>query len=205
MPRRTSPRLLLAVVVGGVAVVVGLALLVSVDAVGSVEARVLAAVNGWPGWTTAPLVVVMQLGDVLAVGIVALAALAWRRRLALDVAVAGGLAFVVSSVVKELVGRPRPVALVDDVVLRVAELSSPGLPSGHATVATAMATVATPWLGVPARVVVWTLAVLVAVARVHVGVHLPWDVTAGVALGAALGALVLLVDERTRSGAAEDD
>ena len=58
-------------------------------------------------------------------------------------------------------------------------------PSGHATVSFACATVlalAVPRLSVP----LYALAVLISFSRVYVGVHFPFDVLAGAALGVGI-------------------
>ena len=68
-----------------------------------------------------------------------------------------------------------------------------GFPSGHAAVIAAMATVASPYLGLPGRLLVWAVVALVALARVYTGAHLPLDVVAGVLVGWIVGSLIDLI------------
>ena len=63
--------------------------------------------------------------------------------------------------------------------------STYSFPSGHATVSFACATVLT--LAVPRlRLPLFVLASLISFSRVYVGVHYPFDVLAGAALGVAI-------------------
>jgi undecaprenyl-diphosphatase len=73
-------------------------------------------------------------------------------------------------------------------------------PSGHATVSFACATVLA--LAVPRlRWPLYALAALIGFSRVYVGVHYPFDVLAGAALGIALAiALRMLARALRRSG-----
>ena len=73
-------------------------------------------------------------------------------------------------------------------------------PSGHATVSFACATVLA--LAVPRlRLPLYTLAALIAFSRVYVGVHFPFDVLAGAALGVGIAtALRMLGVALRRSG-----
>ena len=163
-------------------------------AVSDLEARIFFWFNDLYGWITGPLWIVMQLGALIAVPVVALAALVMRnRRLALDVLIAGTLAWLLANVVKEAVGRARPHALLADVVLRGETPTGLGYVSGHAAVSCAMAAVIAPYLSFRGKVVVWCLAGAVCVARVYMGVHLPLDVVGGAAMGWALGSLVHFV------------
>ena len=115
-------------------------------------------------------------------------ALAARRpRLARDLALAGALAWVLARVVKGLVGRARPDALLHGVVERAVGTGL-GYPSGHVAVAAAMATAAGPWLPRPGRRAAWWAVGLVALGRLYAGAHLPLDVVGGAALGWAVGA-----------------
>ena len=83
-----------------------------------------------------------------------------------------------------LVDRGRPGDLLDDVQIRESGLHGQGYVSGHAAIAFAVATVLTPaavraaggWLP-------FTLAAVVAFARMYYGAHLPLDVVGGAGLG----------------------
>jgi undecaprenyl-diphosphatase len=137
---------------------------------------------------------VMQLGSLAAVPVYgAVAALLRQWRLAAALLVAGGGAYLLAKVVKEAVGRGRPGALLEDVVLRGVDSVGGGYISGHAAVAVATAMVVHHYLGKRGRIVVWILAATVAFARVYVGAHLPLDVIGGAAVGCAVGLLTLLL------------
>ncbi len=92
-----------------------------------------------------------------------------------------------------MVGQEPPEIVLSKVMLHGAV--SPGLafPATHVAVAAALATVAGPYLGRPARRLAWLGVALVAVARIYTGAHFPIDVVGGAALGWGLGALVHLV------------
>jgi undecaprenyl-diphosphatase len=124
---------------------------------------------------------------VLAVfGFLALAK-AWRPAVFILVASAGGL--VVSSVLKELIDRPRP-----DLVPHGNIVYTASFPSGHsmmsAVVYLTLAALVTRLIerkrlkGYALGVAV-ILTLLVGVSRVYLGVHWPSDVLAGWAAGAA--------------------
>ena len=142
---------------------------------------------------------VMQLGNLLVVPAAALVAAALRRwRLAAELLLAGVGVYLLAKVVKGIVERARPDALLDDVVVRGAPALGRGFVSGHAAVVTALLVVAWPWLSRPGRVVCAVLAVLVCLARVQVGAHLPLDVVGGAGLGLLVaGAVRLLLGRPT--------
>jgi membrane-associated phospholipid phosphatase len=157
------------------------------------EAAVFRVLNGT---TVLPFVVVwpvMQLGNVAVVPVSAFLAAAFRRwRLAAELLIAGVATYAAAKVVKGIWPRGRPDALLTDVVIRGEAALGRGFVSGHAATLTALATVAWPWLGRRGRVVVVALVVLVCLARVYVGAHLPLDVVGGAALGLAVAGLVRL-------------
>jgi membrane-associated phospholipid phosphatase len=142
----------------------------------------------WPMWA------VMQLGNLVVVPVLALIALGFKRfRLAAALAISGTLVWLVAKVIKRLVERGRPGELVENIILRHAPAAGNGFISGHAAVAFAMAAVLSPYLNRQLQVVAWALAVLVCIARVYVGAHLPLDVIGGAGFGLAVGALVNLL------------
>ena len=163
---------------------------IDADRVSSPEADVFIAVNDLPGSLYPVAWPVMQLGNLFVVPAVAVIAAATKRfRLALAAASSGVAVWLLAKVIKEVAERGRPAELLADVELRNAPAAGGGFVSGHAAVAFAMATVATPYLGRWGRVIAWTLATAVGVARVYVGAHLPLDVVGGAAFGVSVGLL----------------
>lgn len=108
----------------------------------------------------------------------------WRLLLALGLA---GL--VVDVVTKPVIGRVRP--FVDHVEYREIGVrpDTPSFPSGHAATAAAGA-VAFARIWPAAAIPAWTLAAVIAISRVALGVHFPSDVLAGFLLGALIARFV---------------
>lgn len=159
--------------------------------VSDIEADVFHGINGLPGFLFWPIWAVMQLGNFIAVPVVTAVMLTLRRvRLAIDVVVAGSSAWLLATLIKSVVERGRPGEILTDVILRGAPASGHGYVSGHTAVAAAMAAVISPYVARPWKIVVWSLAVLVGLARVYVGAHLPLDVVGGAVMGWAIGSLV---------------
>ena len=191
----------LAVLAAGMLLLALSALLLDGRQVPDLEATVFRAVNGVPEVPFAVAWAPMQLGNVVAVPTAALVALVARRyRAALALGAAGLSAWVLGKVVKGLVERGRPGALVEAAVLRDAPAGGLGFVSGHAAVAVALATTAWPYLGRWGRAAVAGSAVLVCVLRLYVGAHLPLDVVGGAGLGLMAGAAAhLLVGRPARA------
>lgn len=160
------------------------------------EVGLLEAVNDIPtalGW---PLRIVMQLGT-LWVGLAIVGVVAWRtgrRGLTPTVSTLAAVlvAFRADDLLKDLIERPRPEHLVSGLHVRE-HIDGYGFPSGHTTMAFALAGALHPMLPPAWRRVAWGLAVVVGLARLHVGVHLPMDVVGGAALGIAIGTLAWLL------------
>jgi len=151
--------------------------------------------------TVLPFVVlwpVMQLGNVLAIPAASMVAVAVRRlRLAIELFAGGSAAYYGAKLVKHVVRRPRPMALLGHDILRGSPSHGLGFVAGHAAVVVTLLVVTLPWLRRPAlRAVCVVAAVVVCAARVYVGAHLPLDVVGGMAIGLMAGGLARLAGGR---------
>lgn len=133
---------------------------------------------------------VTHLGDARVIGIIglAMAVVLWRRGrhaywIGLAVAVCGATAS--SWLLKAYIARPRPLE-------PLIEASGYSLPSIHTAVAIAlygylifvtMRLMHPPHHRIPWAITLATIACLVAVSRIYLGVHYPTDVLAGIPLG----------------------
>ena len=168
----------------------------------SVEVTIFRVVNDLPQALYTVVWPFMQYGTFVTIPALAVFALLFRRyRLALALALAGVGVYLLALVVKQIVARGRPDALLAGVEEReVFGAGSLGFPSGHAAVAAALTVVVAAHLSVRwmiAALVLWTI---VAFGRIYVGAHLPLDVIGGAALGAVAGSAVNLI-VRPRRGA----
>jgi len=166
----------------------GLLVVVSIEVKGHrvtlLERDLFKLINDLPNALEPFLALVMQLGSYVAVFVAAVAALLLkRRRLSLELLVAGNAAYYMALGVKLFVARGRPADLLDVVTTRELIGGALGYPSGHMAVATALGfTVAR---GVPSRFrrLVWCAVFIVGFARIFVGAHLPIDVIGGFLVG----------------------
>jgi undecaprenyl-diphosphatase len=117
-------------------------------------------------------------------------ALLWRRPwLFVAVGAADVFAQLAARGLKEVTGVDRPPLRYAEPRPLVGVPHDPSFPSGHASSSFACAVVlslAAPRLAAPLLI----LAAAIAFSRVYVGVHWPFDVLAGAALGVAIGWLV---------------
>lgn len=158
----------------------------------AVEESVFEVINGLPGWLEPVLWLPMQLGSLF--GPFVVGGLAWWRwkkwRPAVGAVVAGVVSWQLAKVVKNYIERGRPLDELDEVIRRAGTPSDGlGFVSGHSAVAFSLATVVSPYLSRPARVGAFALALIVGLARIHVGAHLPLDVVGGASLGCLVGYL----------------
>lgn len=183
--------------IGGALVVLVLSALAVFDPPSAWERSLFRALNDLPRqaeWILWPL---QQAGMALAIpaGAVVLWFLVrhWRPPVTL---VLGGIIFgwAAAKVIKEIVGRGRPGAVLADVQYGF-DVSQDGFgfPSGHAVVALTLAVVFSPYVPRWLRWVLYVVAGLVCFSRVYMGAHLPLDVIGGAAFGLAVGSAVCLV------------
>jgi glycosyltransferase 2 family protein len=191
LPRHPGDALRL---VAGLAILLGCTATVHPHHVGVLETDLFRLANDLPGALFPAFWLVMQAGNVLAVGVASLVVAATRRFwLAANLAITGVGVWLAARWIKGQVGRERPADLLDGVHQRGTHDSGLGFVSGHAAVAVAIATLIAPYLGRRARWVAVAVAVGVCVSRMYVGAHLPLDVVGGAALGWAAGSLVHLL------------
>ena len=100
---------------------------------------------------------------------------------------------VVNVVLKNWVARTRPYELIEELMLMTEKQHDLSFPSGHATNSLACAWVMFRKMkkryGVPAL----ALALIICYSRLHVGVHYPTDVLAGIAIGIAAAELAIAI------------
>ncbi len=94
----------------------------------------------------------------------------------------------VNRFLKPLFHRVRPCNVVENAHLLLGKKSSFSMPSSHATNFFTLATVFGYYYK-KYQIVFWLLAALVAYSRIAVGVHYPFDVLVGAALGILVGRL----------------
>jgi membrane-associated phospholipid phosphatase len=178
------------------AVVVLLAtMLVARSELATLEASIFRAVNDLPQGLYTLVWPFMQYGTFITIPALAVVALLFRRfRLALAIALAGVGVYLVALVVKGIVDRGRPAALLTSVEEReLFDADSLGYPSGHAAVAAALTCVVAAHLSARWLIAALALGAVVLFGRMYVGAHLPLDIIGGAALGAIAGSVVNLV------------
>lgn len=112
------------------------------------------------------------------------------RRAAVAAVASAGLALLAGQVLSHLVHRPRPfVAHPDLVHLFTPHAADASFPSDHATAAFAIATAVMLRNRAWGAVLLLAAAIL-AVSRVVIGVHYPFDVITGAALGSVVALLL---------------
>jgi len=119
----------------------------------------------------------------------------WRKwRLAIAILIAGAAKLQAVPTVKDEWTRERPASVIDDVIRRGdASAAGDAFVSGHAIIAFALATLASPYLSRRWKIIVWSLAATVCLGRMYVGAHLPLDLVGGAAIGVAVGCILNFV------------
>jgi len=157
------------------------------------EASAFRAVNGLPSSVYPVAWACMQLGTFGAAPAAAGAAwLAGEHELAARLLAGGVGTWAIAKLVKQVVRRPRPGALLPGTRCRGRPAAGLGYLSGHAGVATALGAAALPRLGPGGRALVRIAVPAVGLTRIYAGAHLPLDIAGGAALGLAVDAAVSL-------------
>lgn len=181
-------RHLLASVAGGTILVVTWITIASFETVPGFEEALFRMINDLPDWVERVGWPIMQLGALLAVPLIAIAAAAAfrSRRVAVEIMIAGASAWVAARVIKELAGRERPGGVLTDIEMRPL-WEGLGFPSGHATVAAAIAAVLAVWARGWWLAIIWAVPIIVGFMRIYTAAHFPLDVLAGWGLGVLIG------------------
>ena len=163
------------------------------DPVPNWELNLTEWINDVPDVFATVLYPVMQLGTLFGPVLVAVAIAVFRRDWLLSGAtvVAGLVAWFAAKGVKRMVERDRPLGYLPEIIVREGDGTGLGYVSGHSAVAASAAIMAMAALPARWRPLIAVGAILVGLARVVHGVHLPADLVGGWSLGVliSLGAL----------------
>jgi glycosyltransferase 2 family protein len=165
------------------------AIIVSDDKMATWEKLVFNAVYGLPNGLNPVFQLLNQLGNITVLLALAIIMLFKKHySIVIRMLMAGLLAEILAHIGKGLVGRPRPIEYIADLILRDPTYGV-GFPSGHTAVATAVALACWQYLpkGYKWITPVWIIGV--AMSRMYVGVHAPMDLVGGFAIGWASYAL----------------
>lgn len=150
-------------------------------------------INGAPDNVATMLYPIMQFGTLAGPLLVAIAIAIFKRDWLLSAAtiIVGLVTWFAAKGVKRLVERDRPASYMTEIVIREGDGTGLGYVSGHSAVAAATAIMAMAALPPRWRPLMVVVALLVGLARVVHGVHLPADLVGGWSLGVliAMGAL----------------
>ncbi len=155
-------------------------------------------INNAPEAFATVLYPVMQFGTLLGPVLVAVAIAVVRRDWLLSGAtVAAGLvAWFAAKGVKRMVERDRPLVYLPEVIVREGTGTGLGYVSGHSAVAASAGVMAMAALPARWRPLMAVTAILVGIARIVHGVHLPADLVGGWSLGVLISLSALWLVDR---------
>lgn len=121
------------------------------------------------------------------------------KKLCVKLLVAGLGAYVAAGFLKEIIMRPRPFDLWSEITAREYGRLGFGFPSGHTALIVAVAVIFWSYAKHEQRVVLVVTAVLVAISRMILGVHMPLDLVGGLWIGLLVGTGVNYLFDNFRS------
>lgn len=140
-------------------------------------------IYSWPTWLHPFFVTITQLGNFTVLMALALGAFVYRKyTLVIRLLMSGSLAYLLTGVAKDLVGRERPPELITDIVYRDIHRGA-GFPSGHMALATALAFTLGYYIPKQYRFITPLIIIGVGLSRIYLGVHAPLDLLGGFAIG----------------------
>lgn len=152
-----------------------------------------------PPWLDAVMLTLTQLGNsFFAFGLAIFLFLISQRRIAYEIMLGTLTAWLIVELVKATVRRPRPFETIMNTRIVGYRESGRSYPSGHTTQVFFLVTMLAQYyhLGGWGAIVLYAVALSVAVTRMYVGAHYPRDVLAGGILGSVLGLVGILIDQR---------
>lgn len=137
-----------------------------------------------PEFMTPFFVAVTQLGSIFFLaGLVGLLLIKKYYQVVLRLLFTGSLAYLLTGVAKDLVGRGRPHEFIADVVYKDFVVRGSGFPSGHTALATAVALSVSIYLPRRYKWIPPAMILGVGFSRMHLGPHGPMDIIGGFAVG----------------------
>lgn len=195
--KATTPPAVSRRVLVGTAVAFAIVTLMAQVDVSWLETRTFEVLTGHDGWWEQLLTWIQPAGTLFTVVGAALLVAIFNRDYALRMGLSGSVAWLATQVAKVVVGRARPDVLLD--IQPSVVLESAGYPSGHTATIVALVVALWPELYRGERLAAAAIAMLVALGRMELGVHLPLDVLGGALLGAlvAMSVQALLAGSRS--------
>ena len=120
-----------------------------------------------------------------------------QKQVSIQIFLKSSLALALALLIKEILERPRPNVLFDDIVVRFEQTASYGFPSAHTALAVAVALGLLPFVQAKYHTVIWFWVVMIALSRIYLGVHTPFDVIGGVLVGLIASLCIQIVTNIT--------
>lgn len=162
--------------------------------ISSLETAIFRLFNNLPHSVVSVFVIVTYLGSIFALLAITAALVAIKKHYwAIQVFLAGFLAWAGANAIKVAQIRERPYDLLPNVHLAEAKDLTAGFPSAHTALITAAVLVL---FANETRKIYWLLVlavVLVSISRMVVGVHAPIDIVGGIGVGLMVGSFIKLI------------
>lgn len=167
----------------------------------NLEIAILQGVYNLPSIVAAVFSIVTHFGNIyILLGIALLALIRHYYHMAVRLLFTGSFAYLLSGVMKDLVGRDRPQEFITDLIYRDIAVRGSSFPSGHMALATALLLTLSLYMPVRYKWIAPVSILLVGLSRLNLGVHGPMDIVGGFAIGWASVALFKFVNIRLTSG-----